>query len=409
MCYYSICYYSSLFLPAPEFVCPALGFMEFLHFDWLRQILGWQKPNGCFGRMPPTEFGRKYKEQQHLDYQYEGENEVTSIVQESDAHAQHLQLHGQTEEDVAVAKNMPLSDHLALLDRLAQTNQGWLGRSLSTEVRDAAQAISNTAVIQRSIGTDNRLHLVGTPSNETSGVIYPRLKTKHRNKPTYGRPGGATGADLVHRPGTGRVKHFNQKYSQQTLQHQLYRSHNQPDKHSQQQLRVRTSRNGKNLGQKKLVQDNNYKLEQLNYQQKVVGPLSIQHKHVQQQHQQQQPSKIRQKSLQKAGSHGNQHSGPPQPKIAAPSREQQQTKQLRHSVVPDTKPQEPHTGEGRNSNPGGRRLLVEKSLDGKLKWEYSLTKGAQQAFQEWWFSNSFKSFENQNVLEWRGGSGSAFT
>jgi len=30
-------------------VCPALGYKEFLHADWLKQILSWQKPIGCWG------------------------------------------------------------------------------------------------------------------------------------------------------------------------------------------------------------------------------------------------------------------------------------------------------------------------------------------------------------------------
>lgn len=32
-----------------EFVCPLLGYKEFLHADWVVQILSWQKPNGCWG------------------------------------------------------------------------------------------------------------------------------------------------------------------------------------------------------------------------------------------------------------------------------------------------------------------------------------------------------------------------
>ena len=47
--------------------------MEFLHADWLKQILSWQKPNGCFGRMPETDFARNYKDRHNLDYQYAGD------------------------------------------------------------------------------------------------------------------------------------------------------------------------------------------------------------------------------------------------------------------------------------------------------------------------------------------------
>ena len=31
-----------------EYVCPSLGYVEFLHIDWLKQILSWQQPNGCY-------------------------------------------------------------------------------------------------------------------------------------------------------------------------------------------------------------------------------------------------------------------------------------------------------------------------------------------------------------------------
>ncbi|XP_013392359.1 uncharacterized protein LOC106160335 isoform X1 [Lingula anatina] len=38
-----------------EFVCPSMGFIQFLRRDWLQQILTWQKPNGCFGKMKRAE------------------------------------------------------------------------------------------------------------------------------------------------------------------------------------------------------------------------------------------------------------------------------------------------------------------------------------------------------------------
>ena len=47
--------------------------MEFLHFDWLRQILRWQKPIGCFGRMYRSELGKLYKGRDMLEYAYLGE------------------------------------------------------------------------------------------------------------------------------------------------------------------------------------------------------------------------------------------------------------------------------------------------------------------------------------------------
>lgn len=44
--------------------------MEFLHVDWLKQILQWQKPNGCYGQMKVSEFGRKYNIPDKTDYVY---------------------------------------------------------------------------------------------------------------------------------------------------------------------------------------------------------------------------------------------------------------------------------------------------------------------------------------------------
>ncbi|ELT95036.1 hypothetical protein CAPTEDRAFT_225617 [Capitella teleta] len=52
-----------------EYVCPVLGFMEFLHNDWLRQILSWQRPSGCFGSMPKSQM----VEEPVADYDYEVE------------------------------------------------------------------------------------------------------------------------------------------------------------------------------------------------------------------------------------------------------------------------------------------------------------------------------------------------
>jgi len=34
------------------FVCPSLGYYEFLDLAYLDQILAWQQKSGCYGRMP---------------------------------------------------------------------------------------------------------------------------------------------------------------------------------------------------------------------------------------------------------------------------------------------------------------------------------------------------------------------
>ncbi|CAI9729817.1 Hypothetical predicted protein [Octopus vulgaris] len=45
--------YQDLFMEQ-QFVCPSIGFYEFLHLNYLQQILSWQKESGCFGIMPPV-------------------------------------------------------------------------------------------------------------------------------------------------------------------------------------------------------------------------------------------------------------------------------------------------------------------------------------------------------------------
>jgi len=52
-----------------EFVCPTLGYREFLHADWLVQILSWQKPIGCWGVMKDT--GRSEDDKHEFDGQAE--------------------------------------------------------------------------------------------------------------------------------------------------------------------------------------------------------------------------------------------------------------------------------------------------------------------------------------------------
>lgn len=45
----STCIKNYIFLFASEFVCPSMGFFEFLKKDYIDQILSWQMPSGCFG------------------------------------------------------------------------------------------------------------------------------------------------------------------------------------------------------------------------------------------------------------------------------------------------------------------------------------------------------------------------
>ena len=48
--------------------------MEFLHIDWLKQILQWQKPNGCYGQMKVSNFGKKYSILGKTNYEYDNQD-----------------------------------------------------------------------------------------------------------------------------------------------------------------------------------------------------------------------------------------------------------------------------------------------------------------------------------------------
>ena len=72
----------------PEFVCPLLGYMEFLHNDWLRQILSWQQLSGCYGIMPKSALAKYYEND---DYDYDVKkaqrpNNNDSLQKKTDGH-----------------------------------------------------------------------------------------------------------------------------------------------------------------------------------------------------------------------------------------------------------------------------------------------------------------------------------
>ena len=65
-CTVAVCFNTVLTEPCwsvmcTEFVCPTLGYKEFLHSDWLIQILSWQKPVGCWGSVSNSSQSAKSK------------------------------------------------------------------------------------------------------------------------------------------------------------------------------------------------------------------------------------------------------------------------------------------------------------------------------------------------------------
>ena len=53
-----------------EFVCPNIGFFQFLSSAYLYEIITWQKENGCFGSMPRTANSKG----DDFDYDYEDDS-----------------------------------------------------------------------------------------------------------------------------------------------------------------------------------------------------------------------------------------------------------------------------------------------------------------------------------------------
>lgn len=54
-----------------EFICPSLGFYQFLSDDFLNQILSWQKDVGCFGTMKRPKTQKLLQTQLFEGYEYE--------------------------------------------------------------------------------------------------------------------------------------------------------------------------------------------------------------------------------------------------------------------------------------------------------------------------------------------------
>lgn len=83
-----------------EFVCPNIGFYEFLTSTYLYEIIHWQKESGCFGSMPRTVNSKD----NDLDYDYEDNTEKGNIP----VQLQKQGLHNDSHNAVVVQKGQKL-------------------------------------------------------------------------------------------------------------------------------------------------------------------------------------------------------------------------------------------------------------------------------------------------------------
>lgn len=63
-----------------ELVCAMLGYVEFLHIEWLRQIISWQMPSGCYGDVETRKPGPSVKRRTRKSTSHDFSNEATGNI-----------------------------------------------------------------------------------------------------------------------------------------------------------------------------------------------------------------------------------------------------------------------------------------------------------------------------------------
>ncbi len=138
-----------------EFVCPALGFMEFLHMDWLKQILSWQSPSGCYGHMPRSKLGKHLPQGETISYEYQDKK----IIEPRQAVDQ-----GQNEPNIGLGQIRTEQNQGQELLNRPQGREGELryGGPGKVEMRQPGMNMA----VQQSVGTNNTLQLHEAPQGQ---------------------------------------------------------------------------------------------------------------------------------------------------------------------------------------------------------------------------------------------------
>ena len=130
--------------------------MEFLHIDWLKQILQWQKPNGCYGQMQVSNFGKKYNIQGKTNYEYDNPHIANDPNMVPNVH-QRIRSDNLNSRDRNNLENARLNN---LEFQPQYVNAGVPLQDRTNGLRNAAPVgMSNNVVVQQGIGVENKLQM----------------------------------------------------------------------------------------------------------------------------------------------------------------------------------------------------------------------------------------------------------
>ena len=177
--------------------------MEFLHIDWLKQILQWQKPNGCYGQMKASNFGRKYDIQGKTNYEYDNPGVVNdpNIVPN---------LHQRIRSDRNNLENTKLNN---VQFQPQGVDAGAPQQDRINGLRNAAPVgMSNNVVVQQGIGVENKLHMKVT--NISGNVLKPAAVFNNVVNVGAGQALPMHDLDIKANEGAGNVQ-FNQRQPHQ--------------------------------------------------------------------------------------------------------------------------------------------------------------------------------------------------
>ena len=129
--------------------------MEFLHIDWLKQILQWQKPNGCYGQMKVSNFGKKYNIQDKTNYIYDNPNSVNFRNMQG--------MQNKMQPDIVNSndgRNFPNSNLNNLEFQMRDMNvEPAQQDKFNGLVNRSPVGMSNNVVVQQGVGVENKLQM----------------------------------------------------------------------------------------------------------------------------------------------------------------------------------------------------------------------------------------------------------
>ena len=183
--------------------------MEFLHIDWLEQILQWQKPNGCYGQMKVSNFGKKYNIQGKTNYEYDSQDVGNNPNMMPNLHERIRS------ENVFNIDRNNLEN--AKLNNVEFQPRGVDGAAPQQDringLRNAAPVgMSNNVVVQQGIGVENKLQMKVT--NISGNVLKPAAVFNNEVNVGAGQALPMHDLDIKANEGAGNVQ-FNQQQPHQ--------------------------------------------------------------------------------------------------------------------------------------------------------------------------------------------------